>query len=51
MKSDTFAAARKGAHLEGMQCGSNIWAHGCQAYFSSRFEAVFWKGVIKDIVW
>ena len=24
-------------HLEGMPCGSNIWAHRCQAYFSSCF--------------
>ena len=37
-------------HLESMPCGSKIWAHGCQAYFSSRFGAgFFWKGVIKDI--
>ena len=38
-------------HLEGMPCGSNIWAHGYQAYFPSRFGAFFffWKGVIKDI--
>ena len=30
-------------------CGYNIWAHGCQAYFPSRFGAVFLEGVTKDI--